>query len=205
MSAWTKLDAVNRVLRAGGENPVSTLASTSGDALMAEAIVDEINLEQQLAGLACNTETVDLTPDAAGLVAVSSNVLHVQVLTQYSQNLGSDFITVRGTPPFLYNVTDNTNIFTVGDTIRARLVYGLAFDDLPFAQQVSIADEAGRRYQMLTTGDRSSDAMLREVFLQSRMRARAQDIRSRNVSIFGSWTSRLPFWAAKRTQRSRWR
>lgn len=202
---FSRLDGVNRVLRAGGENPVSTLSSTSGDALMAEAILNEVNYEQQLAGLACNTETVDLEPDADGNVAIADTTLHVQVLSQDSQNLGSKFITVRGSPSHLYNVTDNTAVFEVGVTIRARLVMGLDFDDLPYAQQVSIADEAGRRYQMLVVGDAKTDSMLREIFLQSRMRARAQDIRSRNISIFGSWTSRLPYWAAKRTQRSRWR
>lgn len=199
MGAWTKLTAVNRILRAGGENPVSTLASTSGDALMAEAILDEANLECQLAGLAANTESLDFTPDADMHVVVADNVLHVTAL-----NMPDKFITTRGSDPtLLYNVTDNTDEFDV-DPVRLRLVVGIAYDDLPFAQQVYVADEAARRYQLLVVGDGGADSVLRELWMQSRMRARADDIRSRNVNIFGSWASRLPFWGAKRTQRSRW-
>lgn len=200
MGTWSKLDGVNRVLRAAGENPVNTLNSTSGDALMAEAILDEVTLEQQAPGLAANTEVVDLTPDNDGFVQIASDVLHVEVL-----NIPEKFIIVRGSNPArLYNVTDNTFKFTQS-SVRVRMVMGLAYEDLPFTQQVAIADEAGRRYQMLTVGDAAADAVLGQLFAQSRMRARADDIRTRNVSIFRSWSSRLPYWGGKRTLRARWR
>jgi hypothetical protein len=198
MGAWTKLQAVNRILRAGGENPVNTLASTSGDALMAEAILDEVNLEVQMVGTVTNSEEVDLTPDANGQIAVDDSILHVQPLDT------DKLIVQRGRDPtLLYIVTDNTDNFTdVGiTTLRARLVYGFEFEDLPFGLQLAIADEAARRYQMLVVGDTTMDGMLREIWTQSRAKARAQEIRSRAANIFGAWGSSLPYKAAKRTMR----
>ncbi len=192
---FDKLAAVNRVLRAGGENPVSTLTSTSGDALIAEAILDEVNVEQQLPGLTVNSEELDVDPDIDGIISADESWIHVQALET------DKLIVVRGTT--LYNVTDNTDVFT--DTLRLRVVIGMDFDDLPVAQRLAIADEAGRRYQMLVNGDPSVDAMLTQIWTQSRARARAQDMRSRGANIFGRWGTGRPWYAAKRTARRWWR
>lgn len=198
MGQWTKLTAVNRILRGGGENPVSSLASTSGDALMAEAILDEVNLECQLSGLACNTEEVEVAPDVNGNVAIAANALHVEAF-----NIPGKFVTVRGVPPLLYNVTDGTNVFTES-SIKMKIVSGLSYDELPFAQQVAIADEAAQRYQMLVVGDGGMNQVLMGIWQQSRARARAQDVRERRPNVFKNFASRLPYWGAKRTQRADW-
>lgn len=196
MGQWTKLMAVNRILRAGGENPVNSLSSTSGDALMAVSVLDEVILEQQLSGLACNTEEIEVAPDVNGQVQVGGNVLHVEVF-----NIPSKFITTRGSnPTLLYNTTDNTDVFTVA-TVKMKVVTGLDYDELPLSQQVAIADEAAQRYQMLVVGDGGANQFLQGIFAQSRMRARAQDIRSRRPSVFRNWVSKLPYWGAKRTMR----
>lgn len=199
MGVWNELIAVNRCLRAGGENPVNTLNSTSGDALAAKAILDEVNYEVQASGLAVNTEEVDLVADASGNIEVADEVLHVQPLETPLM------VVARGREPCrLYNVTDNTYNFTAQGTIRCRLVTGMLYDDLDFAHQVAIADEAAVRYQQLVAGDPGANQMLRELWMQSRAKARAQDIRSRNVGIFSRWGSSLPWRAAKQTNRGNW-
>lgn len=198
MGAWTKLLAVNRVLRAGGEHPVNTLASTSGDSLLAESLLDEVSFEVQMVGLVCNTEVITYSPDAAtNEISVGAGTLHLDVI---DSDEVTDLIVVRGDR--LYNATDNTYEFE-GD-VTARVVTGLAFDGLPFPMQLQITDETARRYQMITVGDAQMDAMLREVYLGSRMKARAADIRSRQLNLFGNMKSRLPYEAAKQTMRREW-
>lgn len=199
---WTKLIAVNRILRAGGENPVNTLASTSGDALMAEAILDEVNYEVQLPGLAQNSEEIEFTPNDAGEIEVDDTVLHIQCVDTQT----NDVIVQRGASPAkLYNVTKNSYDFSDFDTLLCRVVYGLPYEELAYATQLYVADEAARRYQQVAQGDPAADAMLREIWFSSRAKARAQDMRSRGANIFGRWGSSLPWYAAKRTLRSRWR
>jgi hypothetical protein len=193
----TKLGAVNRILRAGGENPVNTLNSTSGDARLAESILDEVLIECQLSGIAPNIEELTVTPDSNGEVILANNVLHVEVL-----DLPANFCVTRGFNPVkLYSVTNNSFVFDE-TSIRLRLVYGLQFEELPVSQRFYITDEAARRYQMLVAGDPAMDALLNQTYMQSRIRARAQDIRSQNASIFGRWAQRLAWWGAKRTERS---
>lgn len=205
MAVWTKLIAVNRMLRAGGENPVNTLASVSGDSLIAEAILDEVNAEYQLRGIAANSENVTLIADGGGKIAIGNEVLHVEQIQDETgtSNKFDKWIVQRG--GFLYNVTDNTDTFDVGEEIRVKKVIGLNYEELPFADQVAIADESARRYQMVVQGDPSVDAMLREIWAQSRARARANNIRVRRPNIFGRWGSRLPYGAAKLTTRPWWR
>lgn len=196
-AAWSKLQAVNRILRAGGEHPVSTLSSTSGVALMAEALLDEVNFEFQSVGLVVNTETFEIEPDEDGVIALPSALLHVDVLVSEDP---SDLYIQRGnTPTKLYNVTDQTFVFT--DTVTARCVIGIDFNDLPFAIQMAITDETARRYQMQNVGDGQMDQMLREIWIQSRARGRAADIRSRQLNLFGNMRSLLPYEAAKATRR----
>lgn len=203
MPAFTKLMAVNRILRAGGEHPVNTLASTSGDSLMAESLLDEVNYEVQSVGMVCNTEVQELTPNSSGNIQLPDNILHIEVLDSEDN---TKMYVQRGTSPILlYNVTDQSYTFT--ENVTARLVLGIPFEELPFATQMYIADETAQRYQMITVGDGAMDQMLRAIFIQSRARGRAQDIRSRQLNLFGNMQSKLPFEAAKRTARrynSRW-
>lgn len=202
MGAFSKLQAVNRVLRGGGENPVNSLITTSGDSLMAEAILDEVNLEIQLPGLTCNSEEFEFTPDSNGEIQVDDSILHIQCVDR--QTL--DVIVQRGkSPTRLYNATKNSYDFSDFTTLVCRIVSGLPFDELPTATQLHVADLAARRYQAVAQGDPSADNLLREVYVESRAKARAQDMRSRDANIFGRWGNSLSWYAAKRTLRNRWR
>lgn len=197
MGAWTKLTAVNRMLRGADEHPVNTLASSSGDSLAAESLLDEVNYEFQMVGLTCNTEILELSPNSDGDIQLDDSVLHVEVL--HSEDNG-DLIVQRGhSPTRLYNLTDNTYTFEAEVTVK--IVTGLGFVDLPFPVQLAITDEAARRYQMMMVGDTNKDALLREIWIQSRAKGRAADIRSRALNLFGNMKSKLPYEAAKQTRR----
>jgi hypothetical protein len=209
MGALSKLDAVNRMLRASGEQAVSTLVTTSGDALLAEQILDELVLEIQITGQVSNTFEMYLTPDAQGEIAISDDVLHIDTVGEHA----STSVVPKGqNPTRLYWLTQhgttlkNTYDFTdlsLTQGLRVRMVLKQAFEDIPVAQQFQITDEAARRYQMLTMADTTTDQMLRQRSQQSRAIARADDMRQRDVSVFG-FASGLPASIAKWGRRS-WR
>jgi hypothetical protein len=208
MGALTKLDAVNRMLRASGEQAVSTLSTTSGDALLAEQILDEVILETQITGQIANTFEMRLTPDINGEIAVSDNVLHVDTMDEHAN---THIVPSGNNPTLLYwkmegtTIKNTTDFSSLGLTngLHVRMVLKQEFLDLPIAIQFQMTDESARRYQMLTMGDTTSDQMLRQRSQQSRAIARADDIRQRDVSVF-RFASGLPSRIASWSNRS-WR
>ena len=186
MGAISKLDAVNRILRAAGEYPVSTLAVTgSNDVTLAVQTLDEVALQYQLTGLNCNTVEKAVYPDVDGKVWIPDTTLAVDtVSTDYGRNLVQ-----RGrTPTYLFDVDNNTDVFTVGTPIQIRITTALGFEDLPTAEQFEITDQAARMYQMATVGEAAQDKLLQEIAFMSRAKSRAADMRSRDISAFTSST-----------------
>lgn len=208
MGALSKLDAVNRMLRASGEQAVSTLITISGEALLAEQILDEVTLEKQITGTAANTFEAKLVPDANGEITVSNNTLHLDTVGAHAN---TDVVLKGTNPTRLYwrmqgNVIKNTYDFSslsLSEGLHVRFVLKQDFAELPVAQQFDITDEAARRYQMLTMGDTTTDGMLRQRAATSRAIARAEDMRTQNPSIFGM-ASGLPASIAKWSRRT-WR
>lgn len=208
MGALSKLDAVNRMLRASGEQAVSTLSTTSGDALLAEQILDEVIIETQLTGQITNTFEMFLSPDINGEIAVSASVLHVDTIAEHKN---THIVPFGNNPTVLYwkmegttikNTTDFTSL-NLTNGLHVRMVLKQEFVDVPIALQFQMVDESARRYQMLTMGDTTSDQMLRQRSQQSRAIARADDIRQRDVSVF-RFASGLPARIANWSNRS-WR
>lgn len=199
MGALSKLDAVNRILRASGEYPVSTLAVTgSNDVVIAVQTLDEVAIQCQMIGLNCNTIEQEYLPDVNGRIYIPDNTLAVDtVSTDYGRN-----IVQRGrAPTYLYDVDNNTDVFVVGTPLRVRITVALPFEELPTAEQFEITDTAARMYQMATVGEMSQDKLLQEIAFVSRARSRAADMRSRDVSAFTSNTkSAWPNIGARRIQ-----
>jgi len=205
MAALSKLEAVNRMLRASGEQPVNSLTTVSGDALMAEQILDEVELEYQLTGQVFNTEETYLIPDSNGEIAVGTNILDIDTIDEHAHI----FVTQRGNKLLWlhqYNMPKNTFDFSslsLTSGLHVRRILRVEFSDMPTTQQFAIVDEASRRYQMITMADNTTDGMLRQRAAQSRALARAADIRQRDASIF-NFRSGLPSHIAKSIKRG-WR
>lgn len=199
MGALSKLDAVNRILRASGEYPVSTLAVTgSNDVTLAVQTLDEVALQCQMTGLNCNTVEKDYLPDVNGKIYIPDTTLSIDTVgTDYGRN-----IVQRGrAPTYLFDVDNNTDAFTVGTPLKVRITVALSFEELPTSEQFEITDTAARMYQMATVGEMAQDKLLQEIAFVSRARSRAADMRSRDVSAFTSNTkSTWPNIGARRTQ-----
>jgi hypothetical protein len=205
MAALSKLEAVNRMLRASGEQPVNSLLTISGDALMAEQILDEVELEYQLTGQVFNTEEVYLFPDNNGEIAISESIISIDTIGNHV----TIEVTPRGNKLYWlrqYGRPKNTFDFSelsLSSGLLVRMVLKVEFEDMPTTQQFAVVDEASRRYQMITMADTTTDGMLRQRAAQSRAIARASDIRQRDASIF-NFQSGLSAHIAKSIKRG-WR
>lgn len=182
MGALSKLEAVNRMLTAAGEFPVSTLSVTgSNDVTIAVQMLDETSTMIQMAGTNTNTLFTTLTPDTAGKIYVADNIISLDT-TGYSRDRN---VALEGRNPTYLVDLDNerTSTFAQGTELEVKMVLNLPFEDLETADQYAACDLAARRYQYLTVGDQKTDAILQEQAILSRIQSRAKDIRSRDANF----------------------
>lgn len=175
MPAMTRLDAVNRMLTAAGEQAVNTLlADGTNDVDLAESILDDAILEIQSKGMGFNTEVKKFYKDSNNQIAISDNILSI---TPWGEDFNRD-LTQRGN--LLYDRYYNRNTFPDDAYIQLKVTYKLDFDEIPSDIQYWIADFAARNYQMQTQRSREQDAYLAERLLRSEARAKAFDMQNRN-------------------------
>ena len=147
--ATTKLQAVNTLLSIIGEAPINSLTPPlTGDASLADRVIDEISTEVQGAGWSCNTMIYKQIPlDANGHSTLASNTLAVRFnpISYPSQRF-----VLRGTKLFDrvtndYDLRDSLGVAMTGGTsdLIAEIVEELAWDDIP---------ETGKRYIMIRAG-----------------------------------------------------
>jgi hypothetical protein len=196
MGALSKLQAINRILRASGEYPVSTLAVTgSNDVTIAIQTLDEIATYCQMQGLNCNTVVTTALPDSTGKIYVPDSTLHVDTTgLDYDRN-----VVQRGrTPTYLFDVDNNTDVFEIGTALNIKIVSSIDFEDLPTSEQFEITDAAARMYQMATVGEIAQDKLLAEIAFMSRYKGRAANMRSQDVSFTNNTKSSWPSFGARR-------
>lgn len=186
MGYLSKLDAVNRILRGSSENPVSSLIDTQiNETLMAETVLDETSIREQMSGLHCNTVAIELEPEPDNTIILPDTVL--QVYSWYlpdggKSSLDKNFATRGHNPTLLFDVKENTDQFDESQVVRYTLL--LDFEDLPTAEQFRITDIAAQVYQMAVQGDNAVNQMLTQIALHSRALGRAHDIRTYRANSF---------------------
>lgn len=139
MSALTsRLDAVNSILSASGEQPVSSLSASTADVANASAVLDEVSREVQAEGWHFNTDKdVPLTPNGSNEIVLAANVLKVDV----DPFQFSDVDPVqRGSR--LYDRKNRTYTFT--RELKGEVVYLLPFEELPEQARRYVAMKAAR-------------------------------------------------------------
>jgi len=147
--ATTKLEAVNTMLSAIGEAPVSSITgNATADVAMAIAILDEVDKQVQSVGWHFNTEfDVVLTPNVSNEIEVPTNIIRIDVTRA---NAPTKDITQRGSK--LYDLVEHSYTFTA--QVKCDVVYLLAFTDLPEAARKYITARAARVFQDRVLGAR---------------------------------------------------
>ncbi len=143
----TELDAINTLLAAAGESPVSSLTDSGlADVAEAKATLNEHSRLVQSGGWVFNTEyEYPLVPDTDGFITLPQNTLKVDVDRTFTQ---VDTVQ-RGLR--LYDRKNHTYVFTELN-LTGDMVFLLGFDELPQAARHYIMIKASRVYQARVLG-----------------------------------------------------
>ena len=123
----TELEAVNTMLSAIGEAPVSSLENTElEDVAVAKNILNETIVDVQTTGYNFNTEyNFKINPDTSGNINVPNNAVYCDVSNRGTTS-DKDLV-LRGER--LYDRENQT--FTFTDAVYVDLILILPWDDLP--------------------------------------------------------------------------
>lgn len=194
MGVMTRLQAVNRMLTRAGEQPVESLTSDpTNESLMAENVLDEVNIQEQMAGLHVNTIVVQLDPDPTTSEIVLPDTL-LSVLPWWDEagkfESGDDMpdsrdrdLVQRGFNPIRLFDRDR-NSFEFDDSVTVKYTLLMDFEELPAAQQFRVADRAARIYEAMVQNDPNISNMLAAEASLSRAMGRAEDMRARRQNAF---------------------
>mgnify|MGYP003138747291 FL=1 len=147
--ATTKLQAVNTLLSVIGEAPLNSLTPPlTGDAALAERVLDEISTEIQGEGWSWNTMVYDSIPlDSNGHSTLPSNTLAVRFnpISYPSQRFVLRGIKLFDRIKNSYDLRGSLGVALTGSTtdLVAQVVEELTWDDIP---------ETGKRYIMIRAG-----------------------------------------------------
>lgn len=133
MAGTTKLDAVNTMLSAIGEAPVSSLSSGLIEAEIAETILNTVDREVQSMGWHFNTElNKSFAQDTSGQVILPADILKADATLVAN----SPDLVQRGLK--MYDRKNHT--FNIGKNVGLDVVVQLEFADVP---------EVAKRYMVL--------------------------------------------------------
>ena len=148
MAGTSKLDAVNTMLSAIGEAPVSSLSSGLIEAEIAETVLDTVDREVQSMGWHFNTElNKSFAQTSAGEILLPADILRADAtLRANSPNLVQ-----RGLK--MYDRTNHT--FNIGVDVALDVVVQLNFDDVPEVAKRYIVLRATRIFQDRVVGSQT--------------------------------------------------
>lgn len=178
--ASTELDAVNQILGAVGQAPVTTLDQTNPDVAIAYDTLQEVNREVQSEGWGFNTETeYPFTPDNNGEIIIPSNVLLIDLSDIY-ENKGVAVVRRNGK---LYNKIDHT--FTWTTQIKCDVVWLFDYTDLPIPARDYVLARAAVQASTKMLGDDKMFEMLSQKQAMARANLMEYDCNQGNFSFFG--------------------
>ena len=192
MALITKLDAVNRVLIASGLSPVTSLDNEgSADSRIAEVMLDDAILDNQLQGHATSQFPKKLTPDAVtGEILLAKDYIQVELLEPIytTDDLERRLIQIAQRDGKLFNVSEQTFDFSAFDEVVVIIEEALTWEQLTVQQQREIISVVSLRYQLQQSGDTQVARMLQSEIAQYREQARGNDVGRRHASIFDANT-----------------
>lgn len=144
----TRLQAINQMLSSVGEQVALVEIEGAGDFANCSTVLDAATRKVLSKGCYFNTEKdVELTPDAAGKIALPPNVLQVDPVDDTLQ------VVQRGA--FLYDKEKRSDVFTAPVTVE--WVLDFPFESVPFPIQQEIVARAAMRYQRSYVGSPALD------------------------------------------------
>ena len=197
MGLITKLQAINQMLLASGENLVADLEGESGiDTGIADTLLEQASIDHQLRGLANNKYIRKFALSADGYITLptpdsdESGILAAELI---SQHVNSDNWLIKArvlnnaSPARMWNITDDTDIWEASKgPYYIELTMKLPWENLETSVQRAIMATAMRHYQSITQGDEATDAFLGYQEQLFNLKSRASDINDKKKNIFSS-------------------
>jgi hypothetical protein len=178
----TELAAVNSILGAVGQAPVTTIDKINPDVAIAYDTLTDMSREIQGEGWSFNKELeYPFNADTNGNILVPLNVLSISLSDIY-ENSGAD-VTVRN--GMLYNKTTHTYTWDTDRTVKCDVVWYLEFSDLPQAARDYIVARASSFVAIKVIGDPNIQQMLGQREVYARAALIESDCNQGNYSIFG--------------------
>lgn len=189
----SELDAVNSMLAAIGELPITTLEEAEVVTMASTALLllQQESRNVQSLGLNCNREyNFLLTREEGDKIPVPANTLNIDPMDP-----NEDYV-IRGT--FLYDKGRHTYLFD--KDVEVEIILFLPFDDLPNHVQVYIIALAQKTFQKNYVGSDTLDKMARETVFRAQTLFNKMEERNKDVTMLA-----CPAVARTLRNRRRWR
>ena len=126
----TELSAVNSILGAIGQSPITTLedGKKNPEVALIYNILTDANLDVQNEGWHFNTEKgVSFTPDSSGKITITNDILRMDVTDAWVKRQ-YDVVKMNG---YLYDKFDHTDDWSDVTSINLDVTRLFSFEDLP--------------------------------------------------------------------------
>lgn len=179
LSATTEREAINTMLSAIGETPVSSLEDDiTVDAAIARNILRSISRQVQSPGLHSNTEKgYRISPNMAGEIVLPLNTMTADEIIP--QGNPSRDLVVRGRR--LYDRRAHT--YSIGEAVLVDLVLLLNFEELPEVTRNYITIKAARVFHDRTLGDEALHHFTKMDEIEARHAFRKVEIRNKDANM----------------------
>ena len=171
----TKLEAVNEILSAVGETPVSSLSTQAGvQTVMAENMLDSMCRRVQAVGWSWNSREVTYVADASDNIAIPANIVRVD------GGRSNKYVVRDGN---LFDMVNNTDEFT--SDILLKVVELLEWADLPQQCIDYLVAKTARQYSDRTLGSPEASRLTRQDEQETLARLVHFELSRGNFRVFG--------------------
>jgi hypothetical protein len=180
--ADTELAAVNQILSAVGQAPVTELDQANPELSIAYDTLIQCSRECQAEGWTFNTEpNYPLTPDVDGFIRIADNMLQVDL----SKNLKNADIDAVRRDGRLYNTTNHTYVWPIGQPIECDIVWWFDWKDLPIPFRDYIVARASSYATLKLVGDGDQYQLLASREALQRANIMEYECNQGDYSMFG--------------------
>ena len=178
----TELSAVNAILGAIGQAPVTSISTTNPETSFVYNLLRDANVDVQNEGWHFNTERhVKHTPDTNGKIAIGNDVLRMDT-TDAWRDRHHDPVKRNG---YLYDKISHTDNWSDHTTIDLDIVRLITFEDLPSPFKRYIIYKAATRAATQLVGNPQLARLLGNQELLARATVLEYECNQGNHSMFG--------------------
>ena len=187
-NAAQELPAINQILMACGQAPVTTLDETNPDVAIAYQTLLEVSREVQSEGWSFNKEAhYEMTPDSNNEILIANNILQIDL----SQSHADDKHAIRRNGK-LYDKEHHTDQWTDG-AVDCDIVWLFDWVDLPRPIQDYITARASSITSSRIIGDNTQYQMLQQKEAYMRAMALEYETNQGDYSFFGKADGSHPY------------